>query len=51
MVNSTRKKNEKLYHPLCSQNWSKRLKLFSFENDLILDPFNGVGTTTKVHMN
>ena len=24
------------------------LKLFSFENDLILDPFNGVGTTTKV---
>ena len=24
------------------------LKLFSFENDIILDPFNGVGTTTKV---
>ena len=24
------------------------LKLFSFENDLILDPFNGAGTTTKV---
>ncbi len=24
------------------------LKLFSFENDVILDPFNGVGTTTKV---
>jgi DNA modification methylase len=24
------------------------LKLFSFKNDLILDPFNGVGTTTKV---
>lgn len=24
------------------------LKLFSFENDLVLDPFNGVGTTTKV---
>ncbi len=24
------------------------LKLFSFENDIILDPFNGVGTTTKM---
>lgn len=24
------------------------LKLFSFQNDLILDPFNGVGTTTVV---
>ncbi len=24
------------------------LKLFSFKNDLILDPFNGVGTTTAV---
>ena len=24
------------------------LKLFSFKNDLVLDPFNGVGTTTKV---
>ena len=24
------------------------LKLFSYKNDLILDPFNGVGTTTKV---
>jgi len=24
------------------------LKLFSFENDIVLDPFNGVGTTTKV---
>jgi len=24
------------------------LKLFSFEGDVILDPFNGVGTTTKV---
>ncbi len=24
------------------------LKLFSFKNDIILDPFNGVGTTTKV---
>ena len=27
---------------------SQTLKLFSFENDVILDPFNGVGTTTKV---
>lgn len=24
------------------------LKLFSFKNDIILDPFNGVGTTTVV---
>jgi len=24
------------------------LKLFSFKDDLVLDPFNGVGTTTKV---
>jgi DNA modification methylase len=24
------------------------IKLFSFKNDIILDPFNGVGTTTKV---
>lgn len=24
------------------------LKLFSFENDIVLDPFNGAGTTTKV---
>ena len=24
------------------------LKLFSFNNDIILDPFNGVGTTTLV---
>ena len=25
---------------------TRLLKLFSFKNDLILDPFNGVGTTT-----
>lgn len=24
------------------------LKLFSYENDIVLDPFNGAGTTTKV---
>jgi DNA modification methylase len=24
------------------------LKLFSFKNDIILDPFNGAGTTTTV---
>jgi DNA modification methylase len=24
------------------------IKMFSFENDVVLDPFNGVGTTTKV---
>lgn len=26
----------------------RTLKLFSFKNDVVLDPFNGVGTTTKV---
>lgn len=24
------------------------LKLFSFKGDIVLDPFNGVGTTTKI---
>ncbi len=24
------------------------MKLFSYRNDLVLDPFNGVGTTTAV---
>ena len=24
------------------------LKLFSYKNDIVLDPFNGAGTTTKV---
>ena len=24
------------------------IKLFSYKNDIILDPFNGVGTTTKI---
>ncbi len=27
---------------------SRVMKLFSFKNDIILDPFNGVGTTTSV---
>ena len=27
------------------------IKLFSFQNDVILDPFNGSGTTTKVARN
>ena len=27
------------------------IKLFSFKNDVILDPFNGSGTTTKVARN
>ena len=26
----------------------RTLKLFSFKGDIILDPFNGLGTTTKV---
>ncbi len=30
---------------------SRVLKLFSFKNDFILDPFNGVGTTTKIAHN
>jgi DNA modification methylase len=27
---------------------SRLLKLFSYEDDIVLDPFNGVGTTTLV---
>ncbi|MCL5067544.1 MAG: site-specific DNA-methyltransferase, partial [Thaumarchaeota archaeon] len=27
---------------------ARSLKLFSFKNDIVLDPFNGVGTTTAV---
>jgi len=27
---------------------NRAIKLFSFQNDLILDPFNGAGTTTTV---
>jgi DNA modification methylase len=27
------------------------LKLFSYKNDIILDPFNGAGTTTAVASN
>jgi len=30
---------------------SRVLKLFSFKNDFVLDPFNGVGTTTKIAHN
>ena len=26
----------------------RALKLFSYKNDIVLDPFNGVGTTTLV---
>lgn len=26
----------------------RALKLFSFQNDIVLDPFNGVGTTTTI---
>ncbi|MFP3300380.1 MAG: site-specific DNA-methyltransferase [Thermoplasmatales archaeon] len=37
-------------HPaMFPEELAKRvIKLFSFENDVVLDPFNGVGTTTKV---
>ncbi|MHA1687517.1 MAG: DNA-methyltransferase [Candidatus Heimdallarchaeaceae archaeon] len=37
-------------HPaMFPEELAKRvIKLFSFQNDIILDPFNGVGTTTKV---
>jgi len=27
---------------------ARLLKLFSYKNDIVLDPFNGVGTTTVV---
>jgi DNA modification methylase len=30
---------------------SRLLQLFSYKNDIILDPFNGAGTTTKVAKN
>jgi len=41
---------KKFKHPaMFPEELAKRvIKLFSFENDVVLDPFNGVGTTTKV---
>lgn len=41
---------EKWAHPaMFPEELAKRvIKLFSFEGDVVLDPFNGVGTTTKV---
>ena len=44
------RKMKEFGHPaMFPENLVERvLKLFSFKNDLILDPFNGVGSTTKV---
>ena len=44
------KKMKDFGHPaMFPENLADRtLKLFSFKGDIILDPFNGVGTTTKV---
>jgi len=41
---------KKFQHPaMFPEELARRvIKLFSFENDVVLDPFNGVGTTTKV---
>jgi len=41
---------KKFQHPaMFPEELARRvIKLFSFENDMVLDPFNGVGTTTKV---
>lgn len=41
---------KKYNHPaMFPENLVERvLKLFSFQNDIVLDPFNGVGTTTAV---
>jgi DNA modification methylase len=40
----------KFGHPaMFPEELAKRvIKLFSFKGDIVLDPFNGVGTTTKV---
>ena len=39
---------KKLKHPaMFPEELARRvIKLFSYKNDIILDPFNGVGTTT-----
>ena len=44
------KKMKNFGHPaMFPEELARRvLKLFSFRNDVILDPFNGVGTTTLV---
>ncbi|MDR3108260.1 MAG: site-specific DNA-methyltransferase [Planctomycetaceae bacterium] len=44
-----RKMKEYKHDAMFPEELAKRvLKLFSFQNDIVLDPFNGVGTTTKV---
>lgn len=44
------RKMKELGHPaMFPEKLAERtLKLFSFKNDIVLDPFNGVGTATKV---
>ena len=45
-----RKKNERIWSPAMfpEQLVERALKLFSFKGDIVLDPFNGVGTTAEV---
>ncbi|WNE41012.1 MAG: hypothetical protein mread185_000469 [Mycoplasmataceae bacterium] len=44
-----RKMKEFNHDAMFPEELAKRvIKLFSFKNDIVLDPFNGVGTTTKV---
>lgn len=47
---SPERKMKKWEHPaMFPEELCKRIiKLFSFESDVVLDPFNGVGSTTKV---
>ena len=43
------KKMEKRHPAMFLEELVQRiLQLFSFETDIVLDPFNGVGTTTSV---
>lgn len=44
------KKMQKYGHPAMfpEELVSRIIKLFSFKNDIVLDPFNGVGTTTSI---
>jgi len=48
-ISPERKMNSFKHPAMFPEELAKRvLKLFSFKNDIILDPFNGVGTTTSV---
>ena len=44
-----RKMKEFKHDAMFPEELAKRaIKLFSYKNDIVLDPFNGVGTTTKI---